>query len=192
VDVASDQVEVVFDTSLDELQRLAIAADRQAHMPLRAVYSAKVLFGAAISSETTPASTQKICVVGVRVNVRIKVADRKIHVARELRDSKCLLDAAVGHARAHARYQEQSLSVAREPITTSLREVLQRSIPPAQTPADAERALNRVISARIDAELAKIDADRTQAARALDSAEALKQLNDSCSGGTDKSKGERM
>lgn len=184
VDVSADPVETVFDTSLDELQRLATAAGKQAHMPLRAVYGSKVLFGAAIRSETESISPEEVCIVGVRVAVRIRVSEKMIHAAREIRDSTCLLRASVDHAMAHARHQERSLSAAREHMADALREMLREYRPPPLAAAKAEHALSQAISKHVDAELAAIDADRTQSARALDSPEALSRLRHACNGET--------
>ncbi len=50
VEVTAGPVATAFDTSLPELERLAQTAGREAHMPLRAVYSSSVLFTSEIDS----------------------------------------------------------------------------------------------------------------------------------------------
>lgn len=53
VEVTAAQVETAFDTNLPELERLARAAGREAHLPLMAVYSSNVLFAADIDLESS-------------------------------------------------------------------------------------------------------------------------------------------
>ena len=192
VEVSAVPVETAFDVSLEQLRELALAAGKRAHMPLRAVYASKLMFGAAIKSEVSPISPRELCVVHLRVTVRIDIVARTIHGARELREQKCLETAAIAHAMAHARHQEKSIREARDIIAEDLRELLRGPLPPAGSDAEAERTLSRAISAHIDAELAKIDSDRAPSARAIDSPEALSQLSGGCEPENPKPDAQRM
>ncbi len=180
VEVTAAQVETAFDTSLPELERLARAAGREAHLPLMAVYSSSVLFAADIESRAEQTQARRSCAVAKSVRIRIAVGKRMIHAARELRDKACLRTAAIDHAATHARYQEERLLAARETIAARLKASLRTPAPDADSAVEAERALSRMISARIDADLAEIDADKTEANRVLDSAESLARLRAAC------------
>mgnify|MGYP001765180619 CR=1 FL=1 len=180
VEVTAAQVETAFDTNLPELERLARAAGREAHLPLMAVYSSSVLFAADIDSRVEQTQSRRSCAVAKAVRIRIAVGKRMIHAARELRDKACLRAAAVDHAATHARHQEERLLAARETIAANLKASLRTPAPDADSPAEAERALARLVSARIDADLAEIDADKTEANRVLDSAESLARLKFAC------------
>ncbi|MDE2361040.1 MAG: hypothetical protein KGM42_00065 [Hyphomicrobiales bacterium] len=180
VEVTAAQVETAFDTSLPELERLARAAGREAHLPLMAVYSSSVLFVADIESRVEQTQARRSCAVAQSVRVRIAIGQRTIHAARELRDKPCLRTAAIDHAATHARHQEERLPAAREIIAASLKASLRAPAPDADSAIEAERALAQKINARIDAELAGIDADKTETNRVLDSAESLARLKAAC------------
>lgn len=180
VEVTAAQVETAFDTSLSELERLARSAGREAHLPLMAVYSSSVLFVADIESRTEPTQARRSCAVAKSVRIRIAIGKRTIHAARELRDKACLRTTAIDHAATHARHQEERLLAAREAIVASLKARLHTPAPYADTAIEAERALARMISAHIDADLAEIDADKSEANRVLDSADSLARLKAAC------------
>lgn len=181
IEVSSVPVETVFDTSLDQLAQLAQASGRRLHMPLRAVYSSRILYGANIKTQVKRISTGGMCARAQSIDVRISVEERKVHAARELRDKSCLLRAATNHALAHAQYQEASLAAARDLIASNLAARLREPLPAAVGATEAERALSRIVSAQIDADLANIDAEKTEAARKIDSPEALASLEAACS-----------
>ena len=191
VEVSSVPVETVFDTSLDQLAQLAQASGRQVHMPLRAVYSSRILYGANIKTQVKRISTGGMCARARSIDVRISVEERKVHAARELRENSCLLSAATNHALAHAHYQEASLSAARDRIASSLAARMREPLPTAVGATEAERALSRIVSAQIDTDLANIDAEKTEAARKIDAPEALASLEAACSTEQSKSVNER-
>ena len=180
VTVSFEPVETSFDVSLAELERLAVAAGREAHMPLMAVYSSSVVFSLRIQTRAKRIAAHRSCGAAKSIDVDIVVRKRTIHAARELRDMPCLLKAATDHAAAHARYQEDSLSAARETIASNLSARLRASSPAARSATEAEREISRIVSAQIDADLASIDADKAVAARAIDSPEALEKLKAAC------------
>jgi hypothetical protein len=180
VEVTAAQVETAFDTSLPELERLARAAGREAHLPLMAVYSSSVLFAADIETRVEQTQARRSCAVAKSVRIRIAVGKRMIHAARELRDKACLRTIAIDHAATHARHQEGRLLAARESIAANLKASLRTPAPDADSAAEAERTLAQMISARIDADLAEIDADKTETNRVLDSAESLARLKAAC------------
>lgn len=180
VEVSAGPVETVFDTSLEELERLARAAGREAHLPLRAVYSSSVLFTADIDTQVQEMTPRKSCAVAKSVRIRIAIGRRTIHAARELRDKACLRTAATDHAATHARHQEERLFAARETIVANLKAILREPSPVAGSAAEAERAFASLISAQIDADLARIDADKTEAGRTIDSSDTLAQLKVVC------------
>lgn len=180
VEVTAAQVETAFDTSLPELERLARAAGREAHLPLMAVYSSSVLFAADIESRIERTQARRSCAVAKEVRIRIAIGKRTIHAARELRDKACLRTAAIDHVTTHARHQEERLLAAREIISAKLKARLRAAAPDADSAIEAERALAQIINARIDADLAEIDADKTEANRVLDSADSLARLKAAC------------
>lgn len=136
VEVTAAQVETAFDTNLPELERLARAAGREAHLPLMAVYSSSVLFAADIDSRVEQTQSRRSCAVAKAVRIRIAVGKRMIHAARELRDKACLRAAAVDHAATHARHQEERLLAARETIAANLKASLRTPAPDADSPAE--------------------------------------------------------
>lgn len=176
VDIAAGPVETLFDSSLKELERLARAAGRDAHLPLRAVYISNVLFGANIKVE---GGAQPPCAVARSIDVRIVISHRTIRVARELKDKACLLAAATTHAAGHARHEEETLLAARDEIASNLREQL-RQVTTAETEMEAEQRLARTVSAQINADLARLDADGSAAAKTIDSIDALARLKTAC------------
>ena len=180
VEVSAGPVETVFDTSLEELERMARAAGREAHLPLRAVYSSDILFTADIDTQVQETTPRKSCAIAKSIRIRIAIGKRTIHAARELRDKTCLRTAATDHAATHARLQEVRLFAARETIVANLKAILREPSPIADSAAEAERSFARLISAQIDEDLARIDADKTEAGRTIDSSEVLAQLKAAC------------
>ena len=77
VRIAAEPVETLFDISLQELERLARAAERTAHLPLRAVYTSNVLFGAKIAMQNGDADARS-CVTVRSIDLRVKIASRRI------------------------------------------------------------------------------------------------------------------
>jgi hypothetical protein len=180
VEVSAERVETIFDADLEDLARLAQAAGRQAHMPLRAVYSSRTLYSANIDTQVQRLSSQISCAKARSIVVKITIGKRRIHVARELRDKPCLLRAAANHAYEHARYQEESLTSVREHIASNLADRLREPSPAAGSANEAERKFAQIVSAQIDRDLAKIDTDKAIAARTIDSPEALAELKAAC------------
>ena len=180
VEVSADPVETVFDTSLEELARLAHAAGRDAHTPLRAVYGSTVVFRADIQSEVRASDVNTFCAIARSIHIRVAIGKREIHAARELRERPCLLAAARDHALAHAQYQQKNLGEAKQRMSSSLMARLQRGMPETNSASEAERILARAVSAQIDSDLAEIDAEGTESGRAPDSPEVLARLRDIC------------
>jgi len=178
VRIAAEPVGTLFDISLQELERLARAAERTAHLPLRAVYTSNVLFGAKIAMQNGDADARS-CVTVRSIDLRVKIASRRIRVARELQDKDCLLAAAEKHAAAHARQEERKLRASRAILASSLFRLVQ-TFPMDGAAKEVEPGLTRAVSTQINADLAKLDEEADGASEAIDSVEALATLKNAC------------
>jgi hypothetical protein len=182
VDIQHAPVETVFDTSLDELDRIAREAGKEAHAPLMAVYTSATLFTADIDMHVSRMASNVFCAGANSVRVRIAVGRRTIHVARELREKACLQKAAIEHVEAHARIQEQVLAGMESTIAANVKTRLREASANFESAADADRKLRRAIDDQINADLNDADKAKTIiTSRDIDSPESLARLRAACS-----------
>jgi hypothetical protein len=144
VDYRFDDEKVLFDTSLSELTALARAAQREAHLPLLAIYTSTVEYKADIAVDAQEVAPELFCARLGPLRVAVHIHQRNIHVAREIGERGCLVAAATQHARAHAHNERRAYAR----VETRLRENLPSlapasGIPPARTAIEAKALLTR-------------------------------------------------
>lgn len=177
IDYQIDDERVLFDTTLPELDSLARVAKREAHRPLMAIYTSKVLYQADISVDVNEVSPGLYCGLAARVRVRVHILDRNIHVARDIRGQECLLTAATQHARLHAENERGAYS--------KVGTILGRHTLPSQPLAassvnEAKKRLTSLIGAQIDADMDSVEKLKATANQETDSPQDLARLRGAC------------
>ncbi|WP_296713108.1 hypothetical protein [Rhodoblastus sp.] len=177
IDYQIDDERVLFDTTLPELDSLARAAKREAHRPLMAVYTSKVLYQADISVDVNEVSPGLYCGLAAKMRIRVQIIDRNIHVAREVRDQDCLVSAATRHARLHAENERGAYAM----VETILRKRILPGQPfSASSVIEAKKWLTSLIGAQIDADMDRVEKLKASANQETDSAQDLARLRGAC------------
>lgn len=182
VEVSSDQVREVFDTTVADIRRLAAARGLLPHWPGLGAYVAQLRYRADID-EDAEADRGVYCATPRSVRLVILLNDRVIHLARELQANPCLRDAVRQHTRRHARADEDALNQL-PTLTGHLRDALAR-LPPARgdTELFAKSAATAAVRAQIDDFLDRLDGIRAALNQAIDAPEAIEQLRGKCGPG---------
>jgi hypothetical protein len=180
VEVRSSEVREAFDTTASELQQAAIARGKQAHWPALGAYVAKMVYAADIAADARTDENGFYCATLRAVHLVISVQGRVIHLARELKGTRCLEHVVRQHAWRHARADDRALTLL-PVLSTQLRAALAHLQPARAASARAAKILvTDAVHAQVQELLDRLDNDRATLNRGIDAPEAIAELRRQC------------
>lgn len=169
-----------FDTTSDEIRRVAAAKGVQPHWPALGVYTSKLRYRAEISQNTQAEDGGLYCATPGSVDIIVSLESRVIHLARELGEDRCLEKGVRQHERQHSRADEQALDQG-VASSTELRVRLAHLGPSRAPSAEIARAsVKAAVEDRIAAFLDRLDRVRARLNQIVDAPQAIAQMRNRC------------
>lgn len=182
VEARSSEVHEEFDTTGDEIRRVAAARGVQPHWPALGAYISEVRYRADISQNAQLEDSGLYCATPGAVRLFVSLDGRVIHLARELKGDRCLKEIVRRHEQSHADADEQAFKqvlASSSALRTSLAHLEPaRAASAAIAKASVRAAVERYVSALFD----RLDGDRARLNRMLNSPRAIAQLREQCEG----------
>jgi hypothetical protein len=180
VEAHGSEVREAFDTTGTEIRQAAAARGVQAHWPALGAYVAEIAYAADIAEDAHPDENGFYCATPSAVHVVISLQRRVIHLARELREDRCLEEAVRQHERRHARADDRAFT--QIPVLSGQLRAALGHLQPARAASvrAAKTLVTDAVRAQVEELLNRLNKDRATLNQSIDAPEAIAELRAQC------------
>ena len=180
INVVAEPAPVVVATDLGLAELVAIAQRAGTESKPPGFYASEVLHEVSVQPGSGP---NAFCTANLRVIVTVRLADRRIEVAREMQKQQCRFNAVLDHYRKKA---EADKAVFASYVTAIQNALLAAPVPPVETEGSAgfgavRQSLERWVKAIVTPNLQSLHLARVSAFRALDTEGEFQRISTACS-----------